>query len=194
MADSSKQIVTLDLLEQVKKYIDVKDSAAIKSVDVQGNTWKFYTTEDKSGEPVRVVDLPEEMFLDQAKTTFVSEFAWSADTYPDSIDPNLEGKPVFVLAVKGDTSVKYSFVSLEAMFVVYTGDSTGSADVEVSDDNKISATVKISAEAGNTVVVKDDGIYVPETELEYATKEDIDALFNTETDTPPDNTEDEDTT
>lgn len=177
MSESSKKIVTLDLLEGVKNYIDFKDGVAIKNIDVQGNTWKFYTTEDMSGDPIKVVNLPEEMFLDQVKTTFVAEFAWSDDTYPNSTNPNLEGKPVFVLAVKGDTSVNYSFVSLEALFVVYEGDTTSSAITEISEDNKISTTVRISEEAGNIATIKNDGVYVPETELEYATKEDIDNLF-----------------
>ena len=43
---------------------------------------------------------------------------------------------------------------------IYTGDATSSASVSVSADNKITATVKISSEAGNTVVLKSDGIYV----------------------------------
>lgn len=193
MADSSKKIVTFDLLEQVKKYIDANDSLAIKSVDFADNTLKFYTTTNMSGNPVKTISLPEEYFLDQTKTTLVNEFAWSADTYPNSADPDLDGKPVFVLAVKGDTSVKYSFVSMDAIFEVYTGDTTDSVVVEVSEDNKISASVKISNEEGNIATVKEDGIYVPESELEYATKEDIVALFRTETTTPPDDTGDEDT-
>lgn len=177
MAELNKKIVTLDLLEEVKKYIDANDGVAIKSVGFEDNTLKFYTTTDMSGEPVKEIVLPEEYFLDQTKTTLVNEFAWSEDTYPNSTNPNLEGKPVFVLAVKGDTDVNYSFVSMEGLFNVYKGDSTSSTDVEVSADNKITATVKISAETGNIATIKDDGVYVPETELEYATKEDIDNLF-----------------
>lgn len=177
MSELNKKIVTLDLLEEVKKYIDANDGVTIKSVGFEDNTLKFYTTTDMSGEPVKEIVLSEEYFLDQTKTTLVNEFAWSEDTYPNSTDPNLEGKPVFVLAVKGDTDVNYSFVSMESLFVVYEGDSTSSADVEISEGNKITATVKISAETGNVAVVKDDGIYVPETELEYATKEDINNLF-----------------
>lgn len=177
MAETNKKIVTVDLLDGVKKYIDANDSVAIKSVGFEDNTLKFYTTINMAGEPIKEIVFPEEYFLDQTKTTLVNEFKWSEDTYPNSTDPNLDGKPVFVLAVKGDTDVNYSFVSMESLFVVYEGDSTSSADVEISDDNKITATVKISAETGNVAVVKDDGIYVPETELEYATKEDIDGLF-----------------
>ena len=43
---------------------------------------------------------------------------------------------------------------------VYTGEETSSAKVEVSSDNKISATVKISSADGNTITLKEDGIYV----------------------------------
>lgn len=190
MSESSKKIVTLDLLEEVKKYIDANDNLAIKNVDFEDNTLKFYTTTDMSSDPVKTIVLPEEYFLDQTKTTLVNEFVWSADAYPNSTDPNLEGKPVFVLAVKGDTSVNYSFVSMEGLFNGYEGGSTSSADVEVSADNKITATVKISAEIGNIAVVKNDGIYVPESGLEYATKEDINALFGIN-DTTTDNSDDE---
>lgn len=192
MAELNKKIVTVDLLEEVKKYIDANDGVAIKSIGFEDNTLKFYTTTDMSGEPVKEIVLPEEYFLDQTKTTLVNEFAWSEDTYPNSTNPNLEGKPVFVLAVKGDTDVNYSFVSMESLFVVYEGDSTSSADVEVSADNKITATVKISAETGNIAVIKDDGIYVPESGLEYATKEDINNLFKTNN-TPSDNSDNETT-
>ena len=47
-------------------------------------------------------DFPEKLFLDQAGTTVVENFAWSAATYPGSTNPNLDGKTVLVLAVKGD--------------------------------------------------------------------------------------------
>ncbi|MCM1329452.1 MAG: hypothetical protein NC253_08445 [Ruminococcus sp.] len=189
MATNDKKIVTVDLLEDIKKYIDTKDGVSIKSVDFKDSTLKFYTTEDKSGTPVATLDLPEEMFLDQTKTTLVNEFAWSATAYPNSTNPNLEGKPVFVLAVKGEKDVKYSFVSMESLFTVYSGNETKSAKVTVSNDNKITADVKISAAEGNTAVIKDDGVYVPEADLEYATKEDIDKLFGITADKSTENPE-----
>ena len=48
---------------------------------------------------------------------------------------------------------------------VYTGDETSSASVSVRSDNKITATVKISAESGNALVLKADGLYVTPPDL-----------------------------
>lgn len=56
---------------------------------------------------------------------------------------------------------------------VYTGVDGQSVKVEVAKDNKISATVKISAEQGNVLVLKDDGVYVAAPDLsDYMTKVD----------------------
>lgn len=48
---------------------------------------------------------------------------------------------------------------------IYTGVDAQSAKVEVSPDNKITATVKISTEQGNAIVLKADGIFVAPTDL-----------------------------
>lgn len=54
---------------------------------------------------------------------------------------------------------------------VYTGSDTSSASVAVGSDNVITATVKISAESGNALVLKADGLYVTPTDLsDYMTK------------------------
>lgn len=66
--------------------------------------------------------LSSDQFLDLAKTTFVDNFAWSIETYPDSINPNYEGKPVLVLALTDtEGGVKYSFINLEDLIDTYTG-------------------------------------------------------------------------
>lgn len=94
--------------------IESGDKPAVKAFDFTDNKIKLYRTEDKSDTPDEI-SLPEERFLDQAKTTLVESFAWSDADYPGSDDPNLDGKPVMVLAVKGDTTVTYSFVNLEKL-------------------------------------------------------------------------------
>ena len=176
---ASNKLVTLDQLQIVKTYVDDKDSLAIKSGDYTDNTIKLYTSTDKSGDPTVSLSLPEEMFLDQTKTKFVDNFVWSDIEYPNSTNPNLDGKPVFVLAVKGDTDVSYSFASLEKLVDIVIGETTNSISVSVSDDNKITANIKVSAETDNVVQVKEDGIYVPETKIEVATDDEVDALFAT---------------
>lgn len=141
-------------------------ATAFKSGEVTGNTVKLYTSEDKSGTPAFSFDFPAELFLDQAKTQFVPEFAFDADTYTDATDPDLDGKPVMVLAVKGeDDAVTYSFLSMAALVDTYkakAGD--GTATVTVSG-YEISVDVNISAEADNALVKKDDGLYVPKSDV-----------------------------
>lgn len=156
---TNEKTITLEQLQIVKTYIDGKDAAAIKAAEYVDNTIKLYNTADKRGEPSAVLNLPEEMFLDQAKTAFEPDFRFGSDKYGiGAVNPNLEGKPVLVLAVKGDDGVKYSFVSLEVL------------------------GAKVSAEAGNALIMKSDGFYVPEppeqTVIEYATDEEVQALFS----------------
>ena len=125
---ANEKLITLELLgynnEKIKAIIEAGDAKAIKSADYSNNTLSFYTTVDKSGDAVATLNLPEEQFLDQTKTVFVNNFVWSDSTYPNSTDPSLDGKPVLVLAVKGDTDVAYSFVSLESLIDIVTGEVT----------------------------------------------------------------------
>ena len=79
-----------------------------------------------------IANLPEEQFLDLTKTEFVENFTWSNTTYPGSTNPNLNGKPVLVLALKDeDENVAYSFINLEDLIDVYTG----TAPITVSGSN-----------------------------------------------------------
>ncbi len=175
---NSKKLVTLEQLNIVKGYVDAEDAKSIKSGDYADNTIKLYTTEDKSGTPAITVSLPEEIYLDRTKTTFVDSFTWSETAYPGSSDPSLDGKPVLVFAVKDDSGVNYSFMSLEKLVDTYSGTETNSVGVTVTGGS-ISADIRVSAETGNTVVVKDDGIFVPEAVITCATDDEVRALFTT---------------
>lgn len=156
---ANEKLVTFDQLGIVKAYIDTKDNKAIKSADYSNNVISLYTTEDKSGSPVATLNLPEELYLDQTKTTVVNSFTWDITTYPGSTDPGLDGKSVLVFAVKGDTSVTYSFASLGDIIGALTGEETNTAITEVTG-GKAKVDVKISAEADNALVEKADGLYV----------------------------------
>ena len=138
--------------------LDTKLSASFRSLSVSGNTVSFFNSTDASGTPLASFDFPEEIFLDQAGTTLVENFAWSLETYPGSSNPNLDGKTVLVLAVKGDKetnpTVKYSFVNLEKLIDAYTA---GDNSINISG---YSVTVKISQTAGNLLSVVNDGLYV----------------------------------
>lgn len=174
----SKQISTKttirNLTAEIKKTFVKKDAftpvqtaanAAIKSLEVNGNTVNFFTSSDKTGTAAFSVDFPSELFLDQAKTTFVAKFKFDAATYPGATDPKLEGKPVMVLAVKGENpdSCTYSFLSMAALVDTYKAKATGkdaSTTVTIAG-YEVDVKVNVSAAAGNALVLKDDGLYVP---------------------------------
>ena len=138
--------------------LDTKYTGAFRSLSVVGNSVKFYASKDASGDPVATFDWPEEVFLDQSVTSLVDNFAWSAVAYPNSTNPNLNGKTVLVLGIKGDKetnpTVKYSFVNLEKLIDVYTA-----GDGSINIDG-YTVTVKISQAAGNLLELKADGLFV----------------------------------
>lgn len=163
-----------NLTAEIKKSFVKKDAfgpvqtaaeKAIKSLDVTGNTISFFTSTDKAGTAAFTVDFPTEMFLDQTKTEFVPSFAFSETTYPGATDPKLEGKPVMVLAVKGENpdSCAYSFLSMAALVDTYKAKATGkdkSTTVTIAG-YEVDVKVNVSAAAGNILTLKDDGLYVP---------------------------------
>lgn len=139
-------------------------AAAFKSGKVDGNTVSLYTSADKTGAPALTFDFPAEMFLDQTKTTFVPKFTFSEDTYPGATNPNLNNKPVMVLAVKGDgDSVTYSFLNMAALVDTYAAKTEGkdaSTTITISG-YEVEVKVNISAQEGNQLQLKNDGLYVP---------------------------------
>ena len=140
-------------------------AAAFKSGKVDGNTVSLYTSEDKSGTAAFTFDFPTEMFLDQTKTEFVAKFKWAEATYPGSTNPSLDGKPVMVLAVKGENpdNCTYSFLNMAALVDTYAAKTTGkdaSTTVTIAG-YEVDVKVNVSAAAGNALILKDDGLYVP---------------------------------
>ena len=138
--------------------LDTKFTGSFRSLSVSGNTVSFFTTSDASGTAVATFDFPEELFLSQTGTEIVTNFAWSIATYPGSTNPNLDGKTVLVLAIRGDKatnpSVKYSFVD---MAQVMTTLSAGDNSINISGTT---INVKRSATAGNLITLNADGLYV----------------------------------
>ena len=143
-------------LTRVKTVIDELDGRKFQNVTVTGNTINFWTSDDTTGTPAATVDFPEEIFLDQVRTQFVQNFAFSAATYPGATNPNLDGKPVFVLAVKGDKetnpTLTFSFVNLEGLIKTYEA---GNAAINIAGT---SIGVQLSANAGNILSIANDGL------------------------------------
>lgn len=138
-------------------------ASAFKSGKVTGNKVELFTSADKSGAAAFSFDFPAELFLDQAKTEFVGNFTFSQETYPGATDPNLNGKPVMVLAVKGDDTTTYSFLDMAALVDTYAAKTEGkdaSTTITISG-YEVEVKVNISAQEGNQLQLKPDGLYVP---------------------------------
>lgn len=110
-----------------------------------------------AGEIVKYFNLPEEIFLRTIGTTFVPSFTWSALAYPNSTNPNLNGKPVLVLHIKGDSLSSpyedWGFVNLEKLIVLYLP-----ADTSIAIANN-SIRAAISADTNNLLSLKADGLF-----------------------------------
>ena len=111
-----------EILRKLKIWIDTDKNIALKKVLYKDNSLMFYKNPNavETDTPEFKSDLPVEYFLDQTQTSFISEFIWSDTVYPESVNPNLDGFLVFVLAVKGaDGTVSYSFINLKSLMNVY---------------------------------------------------------------------------
>lgn len=69
-----------------------------------------------------------------------------------------EGKQYLQLTLTSGDVVK---IDLNTLVDIYTGGTTNSATVTVSEDNVITVAVKVSAAEGNILVVNEDGLFVP---------------------------------
>ena len=159
-------------------------AAAFHAGKVEGSTIHFYTAAAPET-PAFSVNLPAEYFLDQVKTVFVPNFAWSEETYPGSVDPSLEGKPVMVLAIKGDAegeendTIAWSFLDMAALVDTYKAkgeNKDGTTTVTVAG-YEIDVAVNLSADAGNALTKgSDGGLYVASPKVEGATEGNFAAL------------------
>lgn len=162
-----------EILTELKAWIDTDKNIAIKKILFSNNAILFYKNPNAidTDEPEYKVDLPIERFLDQTKTTLVPKFVWTETLYPNSINPNLEGKPVFVLAVKGisNTSdmaetISYSFLNMETIIKQYqVSEELSTVRLELNEDtNTFSGSVNISNDTNNSLSVgADNGLYSP---------------------------------
>ena len=158
------------LTNAINTWVDSEKSLALKTTLFKNNTLTFYKKPNATVDDTAdfSINLPEEQFLDQTKTTFVNEFVWSEELYPNSTNPNLDTEPVLVLAVKGDTDVIYSFISMNKLVKIYKASTVASTVTLAIDDatNTISGEVNISADEGNLLEVgTDGGLYAKATDI-----------------------------
>lgn len=158
------------LTNAIKTWVDSEESLALKTTLYNNNTLTFYKKPNATVDDIAdfTINLPEEQFLDQTKTTFVNAFVWSEELYPNSTNPNLDTEPVLVLAVKGDTDVVYSFISMNKLVKIYKASTVASTVTLTIDDatNTISGEVNISADEGNLLEVgTDGGLYAKATDI-----------------------------
>ena len=143
------------LAQRVKSELDNLDGRKYGDVAIADGQIKFYA---KAGDttPLKTVDLPEELFLDQVRTTFVPTFVFSNASYPNATKDNLDGKPVLVLAVKGDKATNptltYSFINLETLIDTYAPMNAG---ISIAG---YSIGVQLSNDAGNILSIANDGL------------------------------------
>ena len=159
-----------DLTTELKTWVNGDESLGIKTVLYANNILMFYKKPNATITDVAdfTIILPAEQFLDQANTTFVNSFIWSEETYPNSINPNLDGQPVLALAVKGDAETSYSFVSMNELVKIYKASTVVSTVTLTINDatNTISGEVNISADEGNLLKVgADGGLYAKATDI-----------------------------
>lgn len=152
--------------------ITLAPDVAKKIVNMQGLS--NYDAKIKDFVDAQIAAIPADKYLDQTKTIIVDNFVWSSTTYPGSIDPSLDGNPVLVLAVTDNegTNTTYSFVSLNKLVDVYTGNEPGDTlkgvEISVDSNRKITGEVKLhtpdsgASEADNLLQIHADGsLYVP---------------------------------
>ena len=145
-----------------------------------------------------VAALPKETFLDQSKTKLIDEFIFSNTTYPGATNPNLDGNPVFVLAVKDvDENITYSFINMAKLVDIYTASDSSiqvvakalsvklsnytSNALELREDGLYVAhtEIKVSAESNNAIEMKSDGLFVNKSDnIIYATNEEVIAMLD----------------
>ena len=105
---------------------------------------------------IKSIDLPAELFLDQVHTTFVGNFNFAGGGYTNATNPNLDGKPVLVIAVKDNAvspTVTYSFLNMEALVDTYAPLNAG---INIAG---YSIGVNISTIAGNNLSLEEDGLF-----------------------------------
>ena len=117
----SDSVVRVGYLKYVTDYLEDKIDVAFRGAKFENNTLKLFSTTDTSTTPAFTCNFPAEMYLDTTRTVAVNNFTFNSSTYPGATDPNLDGKPVIVLAIKSlsndglTQTTSYSFLDASAL-------------------------------------------------------------------------------
>ena len=87
---------------------------------------------------------------DELSINFGKDLVVKSGIY-NAVDKNIE------LTITSGDVIK---IPVGSLIDIYTGIATASATVSVSDDNKISVSVRVSAKANNSISIEEDGLYV----------------------------------
>ena len=110
--DVTKPLKVQDLGAATTK-LTAKIAPAFKAAKAENGTVSFYTSSDTTGTAAFSFNFPEEIYLRQLGTGIVSNFVFDSDTYAGAANPNLDGKTVLTLAVRGDSdTVTYNFADM----------------------------------------------------------------------------------
>ena len=128
---------------------------AFYDFDVVGGELRF---KNYTGNVVKIFNIPEEIFVKQLGTQPVRNFIWSDALYPNSTNPNLDGKFVITIHVTGDNANNpyedWYFINLQDLIDVYVP-----ADMSIAVVNN-SISAGISSVAGNQLTKAVDGLLV----------------------------------
>lgn len=109
------------------------------------------------GNTICTIDIPKELVVSSGEVVVATE----ADKEKDA---NVLVGETYIKLVIANQEEKPLYIAAKDLVDVYTGDSTDSAEVTVSADNKITAKVKISAKEGNSLEIietdGEEGLYV----------------------------------
>lgn len=144
------------LAQRVKTELDGVDAKNFSDAKIENGQLKLYAAVDAST-PIKTIDLPADLYLDQVNTTFVGNFNFANGGYTGATNPNLDGKPVLVLAVKDNATspnVTYSFLNMESLVDTYTALNDG---IQITG---YSIGVKTSADTDNLLSIANDGLLV----------------------------------
>ena len=144
------------LASAISNTINTLDGKKFGDADIKDGKLNFYANVGDST-AIKSIDLPAELFLDQVHTTFVGNFNFAGGGYTNATNPNLDGKPVLVIAVKDNAAsptVTYSFLNMEALVDTYAPLNNG---ISISG---YSIGARISATAGNLLSIAADGLLV----------------------------------